>query len=229
MPKNELANRTGDFEIHVGFSRVDLGLTKRLPRTLKWVAGYVHEVVTPAHGRGMYEGHDVPGPLGLIATTRLPSLGAALAGVDAIGRSLAGESHVRIEVEEVLLTHLGSEPPEFRSTPDCSVQEGDLAHVDLILDSPPFEIHFGLYQDHSDHPFGIGTQEVVDLLGDHIDEAVRFSSKKKITTTTFFATLAEMQRSCQPLSKLVCEALVELPLSLKVVAERIVLCAAPKH
>jgi hypothetical protein len=221
--------RAGDFEIHVGFSNQDMRLADQLPLAMTWVLATVQEVVTPAHGRGMYEGHDVPGPLGLLATARFTTLGSALEGVNEVGRCFRGQGQIRIEVEEVLLTHIGPEPPEIIATPDCVIGHGILTDAELILDSPPFEIHFGLCQEDYDHPLGVTTQAVVERLGDDIHEAVRFSSKNKITTTTFYTNLSQMRRSCRPLADRVRTAISDMPLKIKVVAERIVLCAAPNR
>lgn len=220
-----------DFEIHVGFSREDIALADRLSTHKSgWSFAYVQEVVVPLLGHGMYDGHDVPGHLGLLATKRRSNYADALGEVDSVAATFKGCTRVRIELEEVLLTHVGSDPGEPLAPIDCSPTASDLVHAALIADTPPFEIHFGVYQRDAG-PLKLNTAELVQAFEQAevpIHEAVRFSSKPKITTTTFFPTQAQILAECAPLASRVGRALADTSLYIKIAAERIVLCAKPR-
>lgn len=220
----------GDFEIHVGFASEDIKLSERLSASAGWSFAYVREVVVPAMGRGMYDSHDVPGHLGLLATKRRSTYTAALDEVDAVAETYSGCQRIRIELEEVLLTHLGSAPGKPTASGGYMPIAADLVHATLITDTPPFEIHFGVFPEDTEHPLAMRASTLVDILGQAqvpLHEAVHFSSKSKITTTTFYPSYLDIAAACGPLTEKVIQALAGTHLQIKLAAERILLCAKP--
>lgn len=226
-------NQLLDFEIHTGFSRRSVRLFDRLATEGRgvWKVLEVSEVVNGPVSMTLFDAHDVPGNLGLMAIKRVTDQNTALAEVNRVARKYASEPGVRIELEQVLMTVLNgksSSSPVAAWIPDAEDFEDGI----LICETPPFEAHFSLEARTTGALIKYSTKTLIDVAtsaGIPVHQAVRFSTEDQVILTTFFATYEEMVDSTTDLAASYQSALDHLDgVRLKVVAERIISCVQPR-
>jgi hypothetical protein len=222
-----------DFEVHVGFPKNATELSGTIKSQLGngWKEKPAIDAVRPS--QCFPDPHSVPGSLGLLLTKHVSSITAALELADAVAKLCSSNPSVRIEVEEVLLVQLDEldrrldEPHAFVPQNDC------IPHGQIVLDTPPYEIHFGVHTKEGSL-LGLTTQDVFDKAcwaGVAIDEAVRFTDgrNEKVILTKFIDDLDELNTQTPIYGKIIRDAFraIDKRFELKLVSERIILCAEP--
>lgn len=224
-----------DFEVHLGFPRKAEALCLEIAQkdAAPWALKSAMEVLSGTTTQRCADPHGVPGSLGTLATRRFSTPQDAAVVVDQLALRCSSEPDVRIELEEVLLTQLDEDDQLIQEIEMYDPDSSQFDHACLIPDTPPYEAHFGIRR-LDGKPLGMPTGDFLEIARSvdvPVDEIVRFGpAKEKVICTTFFFTYDEMRERVQPYGRLLRDALhrFDRGLHLKLVAERIILCAEPR-
>jgi hypothetical protein len=222
-----------DFEVHVGFPKNATSLSGAIKSQIGgvWKEKPAIDAVRPS--QCFPDPHSVPGSVGLLLTKHVTSITAALELADRVAKECASNPSVRIEIEEVLLVQLDELDLPLKKPQAYEPQNGCIPNGQIVLDTPPYEIHFGIHTKEGSL-LGFTTQDVFDKArgaGVAIDEAVRFTDGKneKVILTKFIDGLDELATHTPEYGKIIRNAFraVDERFQLKLVSERIILCAEP--
>lgn len=226
------AEQLFEFEIHTGFSKRAIGLVDRLPADERhlWKILHVAEVVNGPESMDLFDAHDVPGVLGLMATKRARSTEEALAEVNRVARMYATEPDVRIELEQVVMTIANGSSSSVPATSWTPTPQ-DFKNGTLIPETPLFEAHFSLKAPRTGDRLPHSTKRLIEIAtsaGIPVHQAVRFTTEDQVILTTFFEEYGEMVEATPALTEAFRRAL-DGGARLKVVAERIIACLQPRN
>lgn len=222
-----------DFEVHVGFPRDSGNLAARIGESIggTWKVKQATDSVRPSNC--LADPHSVPGSLGQLLTQHVPTIDGAFTIADKVLELCSANPNVRVEIEEVLYVGHDISAVDVRSHTPFEPNDETLANGQRVIDTPPFEIHFGV-SNAGGAAFPLSTQQVFDFasgLGIPVDEAVRFQggAREKVILTSFVPSFEELAELTPQLGSQFYEAMPSLSpdFAMKLVAERIILCAAP--
>lgn len=222
-----------DFEVHVGFPKNASELSGTIKSQIGgvWKTKPATDAVRPS--QCFPDPHSVPGSLGLLLTKHVTSIEDALELADAVAKQCAANPSVRIEIEEVLLVQLDDFDLPLKQPNAYAPRNGCIPNGQIVVDTPPYEIHFGIHA-RDGSLLGLTTQDVFDnacAAGVNIDEAVRFADgkKEKVILTKFIYDFDDLARQSYEYGKILRGAFrtVDDRFQLKLVSERIILCAEP--
>lgn len=224
-----------DFEIHVGFPDRSQAVAQSLVRDSpgegpKWKLSKVGIVMDGYSTHDIEDAHDVEN-LAALATCRSHTVEEACEIVDRVAVLLEPVPGARIEMEQVLLSQTGKEHrPLLEPDPYVPIQ-AHFKNAILIPETPHFEMHLGVRMKNGKRlHYNVSTlMDLAERWRVPIHQGVYFTSKEKITFTTFFKSFDEMQRDFHVYGDRFRSAVKRFDphLETKLVAERIVLCAKP--
>lgn len=224
-----------DFEVHVGFPRDSDALADHIRSSIGgvWKMKQATDSVRPSNC--LADPHSVPGSLGKLLTQHVPTIHQALSVADSVLKLCAANPNVRVEVEEVLYVGLEDSDIRVQLHTDFEPHDNSLLNGQLVIDTPPFEIHFGVSEGDGS-TFPLATQQLFELAAEleiPVDEAVRFvgDAREKVILTSFVDSFDDLALRTPKLGSRLYAALpsINSEFTMKLVAERIILCAAPNR